>query len=121
MSNSFHFAGRIASAPVLTGNAEKAVCKFTAIRNEYAGKDEKDEAKERTVAIQFVAFRGKAEAIAKNMMKGDQIIVTGRVENNNWKDKDNQEHYGFNFIVEDFDFGAPGEEKRKQLEARKAA
>lgn len=119
MSNVHCFDGRIAAAPVLTGAGERAVCKFTAIRNEYAGKDQNEEAMERTVAIQFTAFRARAEAIARNFMKGDQIILTARIENNNWTDKDQVEHYGFNFVVTDFGFGAPGEEKRKQLEAQK--
>lgn len=120
MSNAFHFDGRVAAAPALTGNGEKAVCKFTLIRNEYAGKDEDDKNKERTVSIQFTAFRSRAEAIAKNFMKGDQMIVDARIENNNWKDKEDQDHYGFSFIIEDFSFGAPGEEKRKQLSERQA-
>lgn len=119
MPNVFVFDGRMAAAPVLTGSGDGAVCKFTAIRNEYAGKDENDAARERVVSIQWTAFRGKAEAIAKNFLKGDQIVVTGHIANDNWTDKDQQQKYGFSFIVDDFDFGAPGEAKRKQLEGRR--
>lgn len=108
------FTGNLAKAPVLTGNGERAVCKFTLISNEYAGKDESGTARERSVSIQFTAFRGKAEAIAKNAMKGDQLIVTYRIENNHYQ-KDGEDVYGYNFVLDDFAFGAPGKEKREQF------
>lgn len=68
------------------------------------------------MSIQFTAFRAKAEAIAKNAMKGDQLIVDYRIENNNFQ-KDGKDVYGYNFVVEDFTFGAPGKEKREQFRA----
>ena len=118
--NHFHFTGRHAKAVTLTGQGDRAVAKFTLIRNQYAGKDDvSGESLERTVAIQFTAFRKKAEAIARNFFKGDQMIVVARVENNNYIDKDGLEHYCFNFVVDDFDFGAPGEGKRAELAARR--
>jgi len=116
--NHFHFTGRVAKAVTLSGQGDRAVAKFTLIRNQYAGKDEGGDAIERMVAIQFTAFRKKAEAIAKNFFKGDQMIVAARVENNNYTDKDGADHYDFAFIVDDFEFGAPGEEKRAELAAR---
>lgn len=117
--NILHFTGRIAKAPVLTGNGDRAVCKFTLIRNDYAGRDEDTgEKREKVVSVPFTAFRAKADAIAKHCHKGDQLIVTARVENNHWTDKENVEHYDYNFLVEDFEFGAPGEEKRQLLNAR---
>lgn len=116
--NHFHFTGRLAKAVTLSGQGDRAVAKFTLIRNQYAGKDDGGDAIEKTVAIQFTAFRKKAEAIAKNFFKGDQMVVVARIENDNYTDKDEVERYGFSFVVEDFDFGAPGEEKRAHLAAR---
>lgn len=110
------FVGRVAKAVTLTGNGDKAVAKFTLMDNEYAGKDGGGETKERVVAIPFTAFSRRAEAIAKNVHVGDQLIVQYRVANNNYTDKDQKEHYGFEFIVEDFKFGAPGAAKRELLE-----
>jgi len=109
------FVGNLAKAPQLTGAGEKAVTKFTLISNEYAGKNEAGEPMERSVSIQFTAFRGKAEAISKHAMKGDQIVVTYRIENNNYTSKDGEDVYGYNFVVSDFTFGAPGKEKREQF------
>ena len=110
------FVGNLAKAVVVSGNGDRAVARFTLISNEYAGKDkETGEARERSVSIQFTAFRAKAEAIARHAMKGDQLIVSARLENNTWTDGEGQERYGYNFVLEDFEFGAPGEEKRQHL------
>lgn len=114
--NRLNFAGRLAAAPTQTGAGEKAIVKLTLIRNDYAGKDEGGEAKTRVVAIQFTAFGKKGEAIAKHCMKGDQLIVSARISNNNWTDKDEVEHYGFNFTIDEFEFGAPAAEKRAALD-----
>ncbi|RMP00679.1 single-stranded DNA-binding protein [Pseudomonas syringae group genomosp. 3] len=109
------FVGNLGKAPVLSGVGDRAVCRFTLIENEYAGRDGDGNAKQRTTSIDFVTFRAKAEAIAKSAMKGDQIIVTYRIENNNYTPQGSTEtRYGFNFIAEEFKFGAPGPEKRAQ-------
>ncbi|HCP6903050.1 single-stranded DNA-binding protein [Shigella flexneri] len=111
------FVGNLAKSVVVTGSGDRAVARFTLISNEYAGKDkETGEARERSVSIQFVAFRTKAEAIARNALKGDQLIVDFRIENNTYQ-KDGEDVYGYNFVVEDFTFGAPGKEKREQFRA----
>jgi single-strand DNA-binding protein len=114
--HALHFTGRIAAAPALTGADDRAVCRFTLISNEYAGKDDDSgERKERAVSVQFTAFQAKAEAIAKHCCKGDQLAVIASIQNNNWKDNDGNDHYDFNFIVDKFEFGAPGEIKRARL------
>lgn len=118
--NKCFFTGRVAKSVTVAGSGDKAVAKFTLIDNEYAGKDANTgEIKERTVAIQFTAFARRAEALGKNVQVGDQLIIEYRVQNNNYKDKDQVEHYGFEFIVEDFTFGAPGAVKREMLQEQR--
>lgn len=112
------FIGRTAEAPVLTGSGDKAVGRIRLISNEYAGKDDNDEARERVTSIQFTAFGATAEAITKHVMKGDELKVTFRIENNNYKDKQQNDVYGHNFIIESFDFGQPGALKREKLETQ---
>ncbi len=116
------FVGNLAKAAIVTGGSECAVCKFTLISNEYAGKDkESGESRERPVWIPFTAFKQKGEAIAKYALKGDQLIITYRIENNHYTDKTTGEDvYGYNFIVEDFAFGAPGRMKREQFNQNKS-
>ncbi len=108
------FVGNLARPATVAGTGDRSVTRFTLITNEYAGKDkETGESRERSVAIQFTAFGKKGEAIAKNALKGDQLIIDYRVENNDYE-KNGETVYGYNFIVEDFAFGAPGKEKRDQ-------
>jgi len=118
MSNAYHFDGRLAAAPVVTRpSADLTVCKFTLIRNERINGDEGKERKERKVQIQFTAFNGLANTIAEHCLEGDQLIVTARIENNNYTVNEEIE-YGFNFILTEFSFGAPGAKKREALANR---
>ena len=113
--NSFHFAGRLADGAELKQTAGGPVAKFRLIRNEYAGKDEKDDAKERIVAIPFVVFGARAEALSDHTRKGDQVIVRARIANNRYT-SEGTEHFDYNFIVEEWEFGAPGSIKRAELD-----
>jgi single-strand DNA-binding protein len=119
MSNLLHFTGRVAKPPVLTRHGDVPIAKFTLIRNDYAGKDEAGNPKEKTVSIQFTAFRGQAEAIAKHAHKGDQLIVEATLENNNYKDGEGEDQYKINFNIQSFEFGAPGAEKRALLDSKR--
>ncbi len=114
MSNKGFFIGRVAAAPTLEmGNVER--CRFTLIRNEYAGKDdESGENKERVVSLQFTAFASKGRAIAEHAAKGDQLSVEYRVRNNDYT-KDGEDVYSHSFVVVDFEFGAPGSITRERL------
>lgn len=120
MSNAYHFEGRLADEPQ-AGNTESAPCRFRLIRNEHVGTDGNGQARpERVVSIPFAAFGGRGRAIAQHARKGDQLIVTAHIENNRYTDANNVEHFDYNFVVDDFSFGAPGEIKRQELAARRS-
>lgn len=108
--NKGFFTGRVAREPIKRGSEDSPVCFFTLIRNEYAGQNRA----ERKVALSFTAFGGKAEALAKNLLEGDQLNVEYRVANND-REGDAGVEYGFSFVVEEFEFGAPGPKKREKL------
>lgn len=116
--NNFIFTGNVASAPELKESGDNARVRFTLIRNEYAGRDAAGNPKERKVSIPFTAFGPKAEAIARNVMVGDQLIVHASISNNNYTDGQQIERYEYNFKVDDFEWGAPGEAKRQKLANR---
>lgn len=116
MSNSFHFAGRLASTPIL--NQGGKVLKFSLLRNEPGKRDENGNYETKTINIQFTAFGWVAEQITKNSRKGDQLFIDAHIENNNYVDANQNQIYGFSFIVDKFEYGAPGSEKRKELEDR---
>ncbi len=109
------FIGNLAADPALQSADQLAYCRFTLIANEYAGKDAgSGGVRLRTVSVQFTAFQALAENFAKYARKGDQIIVGYHIENNNYE-KDGAEIFTYNFVVERFQFGAPGKLKRKEL------
>lgn len=103
------FTGRVAETPKQSAGDTPAT-RVTLINNEYAGKDKED----RVVSLQFSAFGGIGKAIAENVRKGDQLIVTHRIENNVWE-KEGEKQYGHNFVILSFEFGAAGEETRNAL------
>lgn len=107
------FVGRLKAAPVQTKHGDTTVAKFVLLRNEYAGKNRDD----RIVSLQFTAFDGQAQALARNAAKGDQLIVHYRIENNNYE-RGGETIFGYNFIVDGFEFGAPGAETRERLAQR---
>jgi len=114
--NKGSFVGRIAKAPVFRDGGRTPVCFFTLIRNEYAGKDEVtgDAREERKVAIPFTIFGSRAKTISEHAYVGDQLVVEYRLVNND-REVQGETEYGFSFIVDDFEFGAPGETKRQKL------
>lgn len=114
MSNLVIFTGRLASTPELETRGETKLTRIRLIRNEYAGKDNDGNRRERVVSVQFTAFAGQAEHLANNGRVGDQLQVEATIRNNNYTDGDGRERYEFNFQIVDFEFGAPGAEKRKQ-------
>jgi len=111
MSNIFLFAGRLAEAPTLRGPAK--VCRFRLLRNEYAGHDDANNRKERVVSIDFTAFGGLGETIARTVGKGDQLFVDARITNNNYTDEGGRQVYGHSFIVFGFEYGAKSKANRE--------
>jgi single-strand DNA-binding protein len=111
--------GNLAKAPELTAKGDTAYTRFCLVGNDYAGKDDRGNAREAVTSLWFVAFDALGEAIAKNARKGDQLIVQAQIRANNWTDPDGEKQYDHSFIVQGFRFGAPGRMKREELAARR--
>lgn len=116
--NILNFVGRCAAAPESKQANGTTVVKFRLVRNEFAGKNDDQTNRERVVTIPFTAFGKKAEAIGTHVRKGDQLVITASVENNRFTDGAGIERFDYNFIVQEFEFGAPGDEKRRELARR---
>jgi single-strand DNA-binding protein len=54
--------------------------------------------------FECIAFGKTAEFIAKFFSKGMKIAVVGRIQNNNYKDKNGVTHYGNKIVVEEAEF-----------------
>ena len=117
--NSFKLmaVGNLARNPELVAKGDTLYTRFCLVGNDYAGRDEEGAAREVVTSLWFVAFGALGEAVAKNALKGDQLIVEARVRSNNWTDKQGEKQYDHDFILEGFRFGAPGPAKREEFEA----
>jgi single-strand DNA-binding protein len=111
--------GNLASNPELATKGDTSYTRFCLVGNDYAGKDERGNVREVVTSLWFTAFESLGEAIAKNALKGDQLIVQAQIRANNWIDKEGEKQYDYSYIVQNFRFGAPGRVKREELAARR--
>lgn len=111
--------GNLAKNPELTVKGDTSYTRFCLVGNDYAGKDDDGNPREVATSLWFVAFESLGEALAKNALKGDQLIVQAQVRANNWMDKDGEKQYDYSYVVQSFRFGAPGKAKREELAARR--
>lgn len=110
MSFKIFAVGNLAAAPEL---GTKGQCRFSLISNDYAGPD-----KEKVITqVWFVAFGSQADALARHCRVGDQLIVQARLQCNNYM-KGGEMEYRYSHIVDSFEFGAPGQEKREEFDSK---
>ena len=112
MSFKLFAVGNLPAAPELGAKGE---CRFSLISNDYAGPNKP----KNITQVWFVAFGTTAEALAKHCHTGDQLIVTAQLVANNCL-KDGETMYRFSHVVDSFEFGAPGREKRMQTQSATA-
>ena len=86
----------------------------TEIELKYSSNDEKTAVGKFRIAVNrkkgeadffnCVAFGSTAENIAKYFHKGDRILISGRLENNQYTNKEGQKVTSTRIVVEQFDF-----------------
>jgi single-strand DNA-binding protein len=111
--------GNLATEPELAVKGGTTYARICLVGNDYAGKDSEGNVREAVTSVWFTAFEGLGETIAKNVRKGDQLILQAQVRSNNWTDKDGEKRYEYSFVIQNFKFGAPGRAKREELAARR--
>lgn len=60
--------------------------------------------KDETDFFNCVCFGRQAEFVEKYLKKGIKMLITGRVENNNYTDRDGQKVYAVQIMVEEMEF-----------------
>ena len=102
MLNKIILMGRLVRDPELnTTNSGIAVCKFTVAVNRPYQKDKEQKAD----FINVTAWRGTAEFVSKYFSKGSIIIVEGKLQNNDYTDKDGVKHYSMQVVADGINFG----------------
>ena len=109
--NSVTLSGRLVEDPTTAqvGKDSLTVCHFT-IANDKRGKDAG------TNFIDCTAWKGLGETIAKFFKKGSLIIITGRINQESWKDKDGNNRSKLGVIVDDFCFSGNKSESKTPSE-----
>lgn len=107
--------GNLARNPELIAASGSLRTRLCLVGNDYVGRDEEGEAREVITSLWFTAFGTLGEALAKNCLKGDQVILEARIQANTWADKEGKTHYDHSFVVTGFRFGAPGRATREVL------
>jgi single-strand DNA-binding protein len=102
MLNKVILMGRLVRDPELNQTANGiAVCKFTVAVNRPYQKDKEQQAD----FINVTAWRGTAEFVSKYFNKGSIIIVEGKLQNNDYTDKDGIKHYSMVVQADNVNFG----------------
>lgn len=101
MLNHCVFHGRLTKDPELRRtNAGKAVVSFTVAVDRDYQKDGKKEAD----FIDCSAWEQKADFVKKYFTKGQEILVTGRLQSRKWQDKEGKDRISWEIQVEKVDF-----------------
>ena len=103
MLNKIFIMGRLTRDPELkrTQN-DVAVARFSlAVDRDYKSKDGEKE----TDFIDVVAWRGTAEFVSKYFSKGRMAVVEGRLQLNDWKDKEGNNRRSAEVVADNIYFG----------------
>jgi len=103
--NFVQLIGRVTKDPQLKSTQSgQSVCSFSLATNQ-VWKGANGEKKEKTDFHNIVFWGSRAEAIAKYVVKGQELLVEGRIETRKWEDQDKRTHYATEIIGQDFQFG----------------
>lgn len=64
------------------------------------------------------SFRQTAEFVSKYFRKGQQVLIEGRLNNNNWTDKDGIRHYSTDVIAEQVYFADSKKNEQSNVQSR---
>ena len=118
MLNKIILMGRLVRDPELsTTTSGISVCKFTVAVNRPYQKDKERQAD----FINVTAWRGTAEFVSKYFSKGSVIIVEGKLQNNDYTDKDGVKHYSMQVMADGVNFGGSKSDNTSQAETNSNA
>ena len=118
MLNKVILMGRLVRDPELNQTTNGiAVCRFTVAVNRPYQKDKEQQAD----FINVTAWRGTAEFVSKYFNKGSIIIVEGKLQNNDYTDKDGVKHYSMVVQADNVNFGGGKSENTSQIDSNSNA
>ena len=113
LRNKVSLIGRLGAEPeVVTLDSGRKLAKFSIATNERY-KNKEGEWQDNTQWHNMNAWGKTAERIAEKLHKGQEIVVGGRLVNNNYETKDGEKRYSTLVEVNDFLLVAPKNEDEK--------
>ena len=115
--NKLILLGNLARNPVTTrkskaDGSETIITKFDLAVN----RRQKREGEAEADFFHCTSFGRQAEFVEKYFKSGTRALVIGRVQNNNYTNKNGDKVYGFNVITEDVEFAQKKNSERKEQE-----
>lgn len=113
--NQLFLIGRLCRTPVLEKKNGKDSCYITiACKRSFKNSDGEYD----TDFISCTVWNVIAKRVCEYCRKGDMISVKGRIQNNNYKDKDDNQVYSYEIIAEQVSFiqNKNKEEKEKKIQ-----
>lgn len=98
--NRFMCSGRLTRDPEIRYSNQTAIARFSLAVDRRYKKDGEPDAD----YFDCTAFGKTGEFVEKYVTKGMKIIAIGRIEDNNYTNRDGQKVYGKRFIVEEIEF-----------------
>ena len=96
---------------VTMSKSGKAICNFSiAVKQDY-----KTDGEYKSDFFNCVAFGSTAEFIGNYIVKGNKVLICGKMQNNNWE-KDGVKHYGDKVVVDNCE-GLTPKNKDKGMES----
>ena len=97
--NKIFLSGNLTRDPELNNYGNNMVAKTAiAVKRQFTRKDETD-------FFNIVAFNKTADFLDNYFKKGSRIIIEGRLQQNNYTDKDGNNRTGYDVIVDNIEFG----------------
>ena len=97
--NKIFLSGNLTRDPELNNYGNNMVAKTAiAVKRQFTRKDETD-------FFNIVAFNKTAEFLDNYFNKGSRIIIEGRLQQNNYTDKDGNNRTSYDVIVDNIEFG----------------
>lgn len=103
--NSVTLFGRTTANPeTRTTSSGQTVCSFSLATSE-KWTDSSGAKQEKTTFHRLVAWGKTGEIIGQYMVKGQEMLIQGRIENRSWETPEGQKRTATEIIVEKFEFG----------------
>lgn len=111
LKNNVQLLGNLGNNPEVTAlDGGKKIAKFSIAVNE-SYKNDKGEKITNTAWFNLIAWGKTAELIEQLLVKGSEILVTGKLSNSSYEDKEGVKRYNTEIIVNEFQILSGGKPK----------